>query len=492
MNEESQVVLVGGGIMSLTLATLLKEIKPDLHINIYEQLDDVALESSDAWNNAGTGHQALCELNYTPQSKDGSVDIKKALTINQEFELSKEFWAYCVKHKILQNASSFIHPVPHMSFVTDNNVAFLKARYEALHKIPFFHNMRYTQDKDQISQWTPLLTDGRESNQEIATTFMNGGSDVDFGAIVRQMAQSLAQKEGVNVFYHHKVVGIKKEGSEWHLKIKDDTRGQAKNVRTRFVFLGAGGATIQLLQKSGVQESKGYSGLAVNGLWLVCKNKDIIQKHHAKVYGKASVGAPPMSVPHLDTRFMNGNKELMFGPYAGFNTRFLKNGSLLDFPSVMQSDNFIPMMQAGIDNIPLTIYLLKEVMLGKRGRIQRLQGYMPSANSADWEIKMAGVRVQIIKKDANNRGFLQFGTEVIVSQDGSLAALLGASPGASTSVNILLEVLEKCFKDEVASAREKLKEMIPSYQNTLEQNIANFNEIRSKTAELLGLPFEGI
>ncbi|WP_300447014.1 malate dehydrogenase (quinone) [Helicobacter mastomyrinus] len=491
MSEDSEVVLVGGGVMSLTLAAMLKELSPSTHISIYEMLEDVGLESSMTWNNAGTGHQALCELNYTPKKEDGSIDITKALKINQQYELSKEFWAYCVKVGILKEPRTFINPVPHLSFVVDHIVPYLKQRYETLKTSPLFANMYYSEDREQIKQWAPLLLEGRDDKQHIAVTYMEEGSDVNFGEMVRQFRNKLSQKDGFDVYVNHKVYDLEKEGNKWRLDVLDKQSGERKQIRAKFVFLGGGGGSFPLLQKSGIPEGKEYGGFPVGGLWLVCKNREIIDKHHAKIYGKASIGDPPMSVPHLDTRIIDGKRELLFGPYAGFNTKFLKRGSLLDFPLSVRPSNFLPMVQAGIDNMPLTIYLIKQILMSNKQRMRKLNVFMPAAELKDWKAMFAGQRVQIIKKDAKGRGSLQFGTEVITSSDGSLAALLGASPGASTVVDIMLQVLERCFGTEMQSNewKDKLIQMVPSYKRSLEENITHFNECRSQTAQVLQMPF---
>ncbi len=474
MGEDADIVLVGGGVMSFTLAAMIKELQPSAHISVYEMLEDVALESSMCWNNAGTGHQSFCELNYTPKKADGSIDITKAVSINQQYELSKEFWAYCVRVGILKEPKTFLNPVPHLSFVVDDIVSFLKQRYETLKTCPLFSNMHYSEDRDQIKQWAPLLLEGRDDKQSIAVTYMEEGSDVNFGEIVRQFKDKLSQKDGFDVYVNHKVCDINKDGNAWLLDVLDKQNGTKKQVKTKFVFLGAGGGSFPLLQKSGIPEGRGYGGFPVGGLWLVCKNRDIIDKHHAKIYGKASIGDPPMSVPHLDTRIINDKKELLFGPYAGFNTKFLKHGSFFDFPLSMRANNLLPMIQAGIDNVPLTVYLIKQILMLDRQRMKKLNVFIPAAEFKDWRAMFAGQRVQIIKKDANGRGSLQFGTEVITSQDGTLAALLGASPGASTVVNIMLQVLERCFGDKMNSSdwREKLTQMVPSYGRSMEENLS--------------------
>ncbi|WP_334094864.1 malate dehydrogenase (quinone), partial [Helicobacter typhlonius] len=399
MGEDADIVLVGGGVMSFTLAAMIKELQPSAHISVYEMLEDVALESSMCWNNAGTGHQSFCELNYTPKKADGSIDITKAVSINQQYELSKEFWAYCVRVGILKEPKTFLNPVPHLSFVVDDIVSFLKQRYETLKTCPLFSNMHYSEDRDQIKQWAPLLLEGRDDKQSIAVTYMEEGSDVNFGEIVRQFKDKLSQKDGFDVYVNHKVCDINKDGNAWLLDVLDKQNGTKKQVKTKFVFLGAGGGSFPLLQKSGIPEGRGYGGFPVGGLWLVCKNRDIIDKHHAKIYGKASIGDPPMSVPHLDTRIINDKKELLFGPYAGFNTKFLKHGSFFDFPLSMRANNLLPMIQAGIDNVPLTVYLIKQILMLDRQRMKKLNVFIPAAEFKDWRAMFAGQRVQIIKKD---------------------------------------------------------------------------------------------
>lgn len=494
MSDDSEIVFIGGGAMSITLALILKELDSSLNIVIYEKLHDVAQEATMVWNNAGTGHQAFCELNYTPDFPDGHIDVTKAFAINQYYELSKEFFAYCIRKGLLKSPETFINPLPHISFVVDEHVSFLKKRHEMLTQSPLFQGMRYTEDHDQIKEWAPLLINGRDPKQRVAATCVEGGTDVDFGEMAHQMCDALMKMPGFALYTNHEAKDLNKTSSGWEITLRDTVNHITKTVRSKFVFLGAGGGAFTLLQKSGIPEGKGYSGFPVSGLWLVCKNEEIIQHHHAKVYGKASLGAPPMALPHLDTRIIHGKKELLFGPYAGFNTKFLKNGSWLDFPTSMRSDNWLPMIQAGLDNIPLTIYLIKQVMLSLEGRIKKLKVYMPEAKADDWRIQRAGQRVQVIRRNAHGRGSLQFGTEVIHSKDGSIAALLGASPGASTTVDIMLQVVHLCFREEVEKGNwdEKLREMIPSYGRNLEENITHFNEVRSKTAETLKIPFEPI
>jgi malate dehydrogenase (quinone) len=469
-------------------------LEPGWSIDIYERLDRVADESSNAWNNAGTGHSAFCELNYTPEQADGSIDISKAIAINESFEISKQFWAYQIERKVLNNPPSFINNVPHMSFVWgDDNVEFLKKRHAALQASSLFRGMEYSEDPQQIKEWVPLVMEGREPGQKLAATRVSIGTDVNFGEITRQLLGSLSQQDNVSLNLQHEVRGIERNADNtWNVRVVDLANGGAeKTINAKFVFIGAGGAALKLLQMSGISEGEGYAGFPVGGSFLATSNPEIVAQHQAKVYGKASVGSPPMSVPHLDTRVIEGRKVLLFGPFATFSTKFLKNGSLLDTFSALTTDNILPMAYAGIDNFSLSTYLMGQLMLSQEDRMDSLREYFPNAKSEDWELIQAGQRVQIIKKDAEHGGILQFGTEVVSAADGSLAALLGASPGASTAAPIMLSVLEKTFKDKLQSPewQTKLKEIIPSYGQKLNDDLALTNQTRAWSSERLQLEF---
>ncbi|MBP6180665.1 malate:quinone oxidoreductase [Flavobacterium sp.] len=491
IRSNSDVVLIGAGIMSATLGLILKELQPDIKIEIYERLDIAAAESSDAWNNAGTGHSAFCELNYTPESEDGSISPKKAISIAESFEVSRQFWAYLVQQKKVPSPENFIKSVPHMSFVWgEKNVEYLKKRYEALHANPLFKEMLFSTDFSKLKEWMPLVMEGRKDSDKVAATSMEIGTDVNFGELTRSMFNYLTKQEGVTMHFHHEVQKLKqREDKSWRIKITDLTTGQKRKAYTKFVFIGAGGGSLPLLEKADVPEGKGFGGFPVSGQWLKCTNPEVIAKHQAKVYGKASVGAPPMSVPHIDSRMINGEKALLFGPFAGFSTRFLKNGSYSDLPLSIKPDNIIPMIAAGIKNIPLTKYLIEQVRQSPKDRINALREYVPNARSKDWKLERAGQRVQVIKKDEKEGGILEFGTEVITTADGSLSVLLGASPGASTAVSIMIDLMGRCFKDEIETPewKEKLKIMIPSYGQTLNTNPDLLEKIRKDTAEILKL-----
>lgn len=487
---DTDILLVGGGIMSATLGTLLHKLNPDLRITLVEQQAEVSTESSDGWNNAGTGHAGYCELNYTPQNADGSVSIARALKINAAFEESLQFWAWLVEQGILQEPASFINPTPHASFVWgEKDVAFLQKRHQALSAHHLFADMEYSEDPAVLQQWMPLVMAARKADIPVAATRVAYGSDVDFGSLTRQLVQHLQAMPGFRLLTSHAVTDLKQQQGHWQVKVADLTKGQPISIRAGFVFLGAGGATLPLLQKSAIKEAKGYGGFPVSGQWLVCHNQDVINRHHAKVYGKAPIGAPPMSVPHLDTRIINGKPALLFGPFAGFTTRFLKQGSLLDLVSSIKRGNLKSMLGAGRHNMDLTRYLVGEVFQSHKQRVMALKNFYPEAKESEWSLVSAGQRVQIIKECDQKGGKLEFGTEIVSAGDGSLAALLGASPGASTSVPAMLEVLERCFGQQLQSAswQERMREMLPSYGQSLIEDAELLRSVRHCTLTSLKL-----
>lgn len=489
--QEKDAVLIGAGIMSATLGIMLNQILPEASIEVFERLDEVAAESSDAWNNAGTGHSALCELNYTPQLPDGSVEIKKAINIAEQFEVSKEFWAYLVEKGVLKDPTQFIKSIPHMSFVWgDDNVDYLRKRYDAMINHHLFKGMEYSEDKNIIEKWIPLIMEGRAASQPVAATKMDIGTDVNFGALTRCLFEYLRKQANFKLRLAHEVKDLERmPDGRWKIEVKNSTTKRKRTILAKFVFIGAGGGALHLLEKSDIKEGKGFGGFPVSGQWLRCTNPKVIAQHEAKVYGKAAVGSPPMSVPHLDTRIIDGKKALLFGPYAGFSTKFLKNGSWFDLPSSIKINNIRPMLAAGLDNLKLTKYLIDQVRQSPDDRIGALREYVPSARKEDWELEIAGQRVQVIKKDPVHGGVLEFGTEVVSSGDGSLSALLGASPGASTSVSIMIKLLQKCFPDRVKTEQweGKFKEMISSYGQSLADDAELAHKTRSQSSEILKL-----
>ena len=491
MTTTTDVVLVGGGVMSATLGVILRELDPSLHITLVERLDHVAHESTDGWNNAGTGHAGYCELNYTPEDGEGTIRIDRALQINEAFEVSLQLWSHLVKKGAL-NPRDFIHPAPHQSFVWDEaNVAFLKKRHELMSAHHLFRDMEYTEDPRVLEQWMPLIVDGRDPFQKVAATRVRHGADVDFGSLTRGLVAYLQSQPNFELLVNHPVTALhQNQKGQWRVSMRNRNSGKSRRVVSDFVFLGAGGGALPLLQKSGVEESRGYGGFPVSGQWLVCRKPEVVERHHTKVYGKAPVGAPPMSVPHLDTRMINGEPALLFGPFAGFTTKFQKEGSFMDLFSSMRGGNVSSMIGAGMGNMDLTRYLIGEVFQSPEERIDSLRNFYPRASYHDWTLQHAGKRVQVIKQDARGRGVLQFGTEVVAAGDGSLAALLGASPGASTAASAMIDVLQRCFPkrmDESGEWTRRLGEIIPSHGRSLIEEASLLRRVRADTLETLRL-----
>jgi malate dehydrogenase (quinone) len=486
--EKVDALLVGAGIMSATLAALLKELDPNLVLEMVELRDSGAVESSNPWNNAGTGHAGLCEMNYTPQAADGSINIAKAVQINSQFEVSKQFWAHLVGKGVLGSPKQFINPIPHMSFVRgDRDVSFLRTRYDALSRHHGFDSMSYTEDKAVMEAWIPLMMRGRDADDHIAVTRVEGGTDVNFGTLTDQLLKHLGRLPGSTFRCSQRVVALKRNGKGWRATIKNPKTGEVRQVQARFVFLGGGGGALPLLQMSGIPEGHGFGGFPVSGQWLRCDAPGIAQQHNAKVYSRAAKGAPPMSVPHLDTRVVDGKTALLFGPYAGFSTKFLKHGSYLDLPCSVRPGNIGPMLAAARDNMDLTRYLIKEVRQSEEQRFQALLQLYPEAGVADWRLEIAGQRVQIIKKDPKRGGILQFGTELVAAADGSIVALLGASPGASVSVPVMLDLIDRCFADRKAEWGPRIAEIFPGREKALENDAALYREVSERSNSLLEL-----
>ncbi|WP_196381582.1 malate dehydrogenase (quinone) [Ralstonia solanacearum] len=489
--KKVDVLLVGGGIMSSTLGVWLHELEPDWSMMMVERLDGVAQESSNGWNNAGTGHSALAELNYTPEKSNGKIDISKAVEINEGFQVSRQFWTYQVKNGVLKNPHSFINSTPHMSFVWgDENVRYLKKRYEALQASPLFRGMQFSDDYDQISKWVPLMMEGRDRSQKVAATWMPVGTDVNFGEITRQFVAYLQSQPQFTLSLSSEVREIKRnDDGTWRVSYVNLKSGDRQDVDAKFLFIGAGGGALRLLQASGIPEARDFAAFPVGGSFLVTENPDIVNRHLAKAYGKASVGSPPMSVPHLDTRVIDGKRIILFGPFATFSTKFLKNGSYMDLFGSTTSHNVMPMLHVGVDEFPLVQYLAGQLMLSDEDRFNALKEYFPLAKKEDWRLWQAGQRVQIIQRDEAKGGILKLGTQIVKSKDNTIAGLLGASPGASTAAPIMLGVLETVFKDKLATPawQQKVRQMIPTYGTKLNDNPAKVYEEWVATSEVLQL-----
>lgn len=484
------VVLIGGGIMSATLGTYLSELEPSWQVRMYERLDQVGQESSKGLNNAGTGHSGFMEMNYTPE-KDGKVDIKKAIDTASQFEVSKQFWAYQVKNGVLGQPTSFINPVPHIAFVWGDNVNYMKKRYDAMIQSPMFEGLKYTENPAEIKQWAPLVMQGRDANQKVAATRMDVGSDVNYGSITTQLVDHLKKQANFKLETSTEVTGISQNSDKtWTVSFKNLKTNAESHVKTRHVFIGAGGAAIRLLQMTGLEETKQYAGFPIGGIFLMTDNPAVTAQHTAKVYGKPELGAPPMSVPHIDTRYIDGKKYVLFGPFATYSNKFLKHGSQFDLIDATNKNNVIPMATIGIENLDLVEYLISQVAMSKQDQFNELKKYYPEAKIEDWKLNQGGQRVQIIKKAPSKEATLQFGTEIFASQDGSVTALLGASPGASTSPYIMLSLMEKAFPEQVKGKwNPKLHEIVQSYGQDLGTNPALLDQVRTYTSATLGLNY---
>lgn len=491
--ENPDVVLIGSGVMSANLGAMLKKLSPELSIQVYEVTDDLAEESSNGWNNAGTGHAGICELSYTPErEKDGSVDVSRVIGIFEQFEYSRQFWGSSIADGMVSNPKEFINPVAHLSFVHGADwVDFLKARYDGMAAHHFFADMEYSTDRDIIGSWAPLLTEGR-GEVPIAATKMDAGTDVNFGNISRKFLEWLSSQDGCGIASGHRVTDITKTATGWDLKIKDASTGQTRTNSTKFIFVGAGGGSLTLLQKSGIPEAKGLGGFPIGGQWLICDTPEIVEKHQAKVYGQPAEAAPTMAVPHLDTRILDGKKTLLFGPFAAWTTKFLhKKGSLLDLPLSVKPDNLATLVKIGLTNLDLVKYLLKEGTQSMASRIKTMQVFYPDADAKDWKLIDAGIRVQAIKKTDGEAGIVHYGTEVLTNADRSISALLGASPGASVSVHIVLDVVKKCFPQllETEEGKARMKAMIPIWDVDIKkpENADYYRETAAKATTQLGL-----
>jgi malate dehydrogenase (quinone) len=420
------------------------------------------------------------------------VNVNKVIEIFEQFEHSKQFWSYAIASGMAERPKDFINPVQHISFVHgDEQVDFLKARYTAMASHHFFREMEYTTDRATIATWAPLLLEGR-GNVPIATTKMDAGTDVNFGEISRKLLTWLGSQEGCGIATGHRVVGLMRKGGGWEVRAKNLTTGEVRVNRAKFVFVGAGGGSLPLLQKSGIPEAKGLGGVPIGGQWLVCDNPEIVAKHQAKVYGQALDAAPTMAVPHLDTRILDGKKTLLFGPFAAWTMKFLhKKGSVTDLPFSIRPNNIATLIKIGIHNVDLVRYLVQQGTQSMDARMKVLHVFYPAAQAKDWKLIDAGIRVQAIKKTDGEAGIVHYGTEVITDATRTISALLGASPGASVSVNIVLEVIKKCFPQLLASpeGHARMKEMIPTYDEDIKlpAYADRFRTIRKRTDEILQL-----
>jgi malate dehydrogenase (quinone) len=479
---KTDVVLVGAGIMSATLGALLRLVEPGWSMTLVERLDGAAAESSDAWNNAGTGHAGLSELNYTPERPDGSIDINKAVRVNEQFQVSRQFWAYAVSNGVLPDVRSFLNPIPHVGFVRGiANVDFLRRRHEALVVNPLFASTEYIDDDVEFARRLPLMAAKRDFSDPVALQWAQDGTDVDFGALSRHLIGYAAQR-GMTTLFGHEVRGLDQQSDGgWMLRVVNRRTGEKHKLRAKFVFVGAGGGALRLLQKSGIREAKGLGGFPIGGQFLRTANPRVTAAHNAKVYGLPRPGAPQMAAPHLDARIINGKPWLMFGPFAGWSPKLLKQGHFFDLPASVRLDNLSSMLVAGPRQAGFVKYLLGQLLLSRHEQVQALREFAPGAVDSDWQVDVAGQRVQVISKG----GVLAFGTTMRSAADGSIAGLLGASPGASTAVPAMLDVMQRCFSDRYQAWLPKLKEMVPSLGAKLSAEPKLFEEVWSWGSKVL-------
>jgi len=476
--------------MSSTLGVMLKRLDPRLRIQIIEVTPDLAREASDGWNNAGTGHAGICEISYTP-SKDeqGRVPIGRALRIFEQFEHSKQFWGSVTADGMVGAPGDFIHAVPHVCFVKGvEDVDFLQTRHAAMLEHHFFRGMTLTMDPPVIHQWAPLVMEGREPGPVAATT--GDGTEVDYGLLARRLCGWLAEQEHCGIAAGWKVTKLRRGSGEWHAWLRCAASGEERELRARFVFVGAGGGSLPLLQSTGLAEVAGLAGFPIGGQWMVCDEPSVCARHEAKVYGTTPPSSPSLGAGHLDVRRLSGRRQLLFGPFASWTTSFLKHtGRWSDLPLSIKPENLATLLRAGARNLPLVKYLIAQGLQSLEDRMAAVREFYPNAQPAQWRLVQAGIRVQTIRKE--NCGAITFGTEVFSSADRSLAALLGASPGASVSVNIALEVIQTCLPHLLASSegRERMRQMILTFDQDLKQpgSAALFEKTTREAAERLQL-----
>ncbi|MGY1760835.1 malate dehydrogenase (quinone) [Geodermatophilus sp. SYSU D00779] len=459
--EDWDAVLVGGGVMSATLGMLLAQAEPDRRVLVVERLDEAGCESSAAENNAGTGHAGLCEFNYTPRRPDGTVDPGAAVLIAEQFAASLVFWARLVERGELGPPAAFVRSVPHLGLGRGaDGVAYLRARFEALRCHPLFADLEYSDDPDVLATWVPLVMAGRAEGEPMAATRAAQGTDVDFGVLTRQLLAALRARGG-EVRLGTEVTSLRRSGGRWELAVRDRATGTRRRLRTPYVFVGAGGGTLPLLQSARVPEVRRYGAFPISGRFLRTDRPELVAAHRGKVYGHAEPGAPAISVPHLDLRVVDGRESLLFGPFAAFSPRFLTRGRLGDLVRSVRPGN-LPVLLASVrDNRALVAHLVRQVTARPSSRMAALRRFVPTAREEDWRLVNAGQRVQVLKETDGRGTLVGFGTEVVTSAGGSLAALLGASPGASTAVATVLDVLDAGSPGRRDEWGPRLAELVP-------------------------------
>ncbi|MEV6071456.1 malate dehydrogenase (quinone) [Nocardia sp. NPDC052001] len=478
------VALIGGGIMSATLGALLAKVQPDWSMAMFERLDVIAAESSHPWNNAGTGHAGLCELNYMPDPGDSA----KAEQISEWFHVSRQFWTALVADGDLPDPAAFIHSAPHMDVVFgDRDVRYLRQRFQTLRSVPLFSATQYSEDPAVIAEWAPLLMAGRDRGEPIAATRYAAGTDVDFGALTEGLTRVMVEV-GAHVHLSHEVTGLHRDPEGiWTITGRNRKAKQPFTVRARFVFVGAGGYALKLLQKARIPEVRGYAVFPFGAQFLRTDNPDVVARHDAKIYSQAALGAPPMSVPHLDKRIVDGQESLLFGPYATFSTRLLKHGRLTDLFTTLRPGNLAVLLAVGLQNLGLVRYLIGQLLSTRTRKFAQLQRFYPNAHPADWHLIQAGQRAQLVKPDPRTIGVLTFGTELVTGAEGTIAGLLGASPGASTAPAVMTDLLQRCFPPHREEWEPILRAMMPGLAAPVGTDQQRVDDTYGLTAQGLAL-----
>ncbi|NMT64961.1 malate:quinone oxidoreductase [Marinobacter orientalis] len=479
------VIIIGAGIMGTTFATLAKEMVPDLDITILERLDGPGEGNSSAFWNAGTGHEANCELNYTPVDEE-VISVEKALKIHAQFNVAKQFWAYLIEKGAIKDPTTFINQTKHCTIVSEPAIQELKLRFKEMSAHHFFEHMRYSEDFDEIKSWIPYTMEERPRHEKMAATVIETGTDVNFGALTEQMAEYAVNDLGVRIEYGTHVRRVHRSPTgRW--VIEAVSKGVPVQHKADVLFVGAGGGAFPLLKRSHLPFRSRFAGFPVGGRFLQAQiSEEQARYYTAKTYGKAKVGAPPMSVPHLDLRVVDGKHYLLFGPFASFKPVLERGRGFFDYLTSIRLHDIPGLLNVALEHFPLVKYLVSESFKGEKSMFEELDSFAPGLSKKfDWKPIAAGQRVQIIKD-----GDLQMGTEIVVSKDKTYGTLLGASPGASVSPEVMLRCLEQLLPSIFSKeeARKKKQEMFPEDDlDTLINAPDRYREIRDAVNRQLGI-----
>ena len=484
------VVLIGGGIMSATLAALLEVVAPQWSITVFESA-------------AGRRRRELARLEqrrHRPRRPvRAELHARRARRPGGPGQGRHDQRAVPGLPPVLVAPGragltgapkEFINPVPHVSFVTgEDGRAYMRARHEALAAQPLFDGLEYSDDPAELAEWTPLMMAGRDPRQLVAATRSAAGTDVNFGALTRMLLEDAADR-GVAVHCQparHEPRPARPTAAG-RSPCRDTVTGERRTVRRpvrlrrrrrRRAAAAAEGGHPGDRRASAASRSAASSCAPAPPSW---------SQHQAKVYGQAAVGAPPMSVPHLDPRVIDGDHSLMFGPYAGFSPKFLKAGSMFDLPRSVKPNNLGSMLGVARTELALTRYLVNELLQSGADRHQTLRAFVPDGRRArlgDDHRRPARPGHQAGPGDRPRRAPVRHrGRRRRRRHDRRPARRL---PGASTAVSAMLDLLERCFPDRMPAWRPALQEAIPSYGRSLADDPALLAEVRASTMQTLEL-----